>query len=61
MILNALTVLLPRNLHVTAIGIGSALGSAGIMVFPTAAGAIADRGGYVPRDMIALACFVESC
>ena len=44
-VINALIILLPKHLHVTAIGIGSALGTAGTMVFPTVAGVVADRAG----------------
>ena len=41
-----LTKLLPSHLHVTAIGIGSALGAGGSTIFPIAAGQIANRRGY---------------
>ena len=43
-----LTKLLPSRLHVTAMGIGTALGAIGTTAFPIAAGEIADRKGYFP-------------
>jgi len=43
-----LTKLLPRHLHVSAIGIGTALGSGGNSGFPIAAGLIAGSKGHAP-------------
>jgi len=43
-----LTKLLPSRLHVTAMGIGTALGAVGSTAFPIAAGEIAYRKGYFP-------------
>jgi len=42
------TKLLPGHLHVSAMGIGTALGAVGSTTFPIAAGEIADRKGQFP-------------
>ncbi|PWW72835.1 hypothetical protein C7212DRAFT_285691 [Tuber magnatum] len=46
LILSVLTKLLPRHLHVSAIGIGSAFGAVGSSCFPIVAGAIAQYKGH---------------
>ena len=57
------TQLLPRHLHVVAIGLISTLGSAGAAVFPFAVGAIADKRGVEvlpPFVLGLLGCIVLS-
>ncbi|KAF1816772.1 putative MFS transporter [Eremomyces bilateralis CBS 781.70] len=50
--------LLPRHLHVTAIGFAAALGGVGAAVFPFAVGAIAQKKGVQVLQPIALALLV---
>ncbi|PUU83539.1 hypothetical protein B9Z19DRAFT_15193 [Tuber borchii] len=52
-----LTKILPSHLHVTAIGIGSALGAGGSTVFPIAAGEIANSRGITTIPPLLLGMF----
>ena len=52
------TKLLPRHLHVSAIGFAAAIGGAGAAVFPFAVGAIAQSRGVQVLQPIILALFV---
>ncbi|KAG0635815.1 major facilitator superfamily domain-containing protein [Tuber brumale] len=58
LILKMLTILLPPHLHVSAIGIGSALGALGSSVFPIAAGAIAESRGITMIHPLILGIYV---
>ncbi|RPA90455.1 MFS general substrate transporter [Choiromyces venosus 120613-1] len=58
LILSMLTKLLPPHLHVGAIAIGSALGSAGSSVFPIAAGALGEYKGISMIHPLILGIYV---
>jgi fucose permease len=49
------TKILPRHLHVSAIGFSAAAGSGGAAVFPFAVGAIAQRRGVAVLQPVVLA------
>jgi len=52
-----LTKLLPSDLHVSAMAVGTALGAAGSTGFPIAAGEIAYRKGHFPLLLLAVDFF----
>lgn len=54
----ALTKLLPKKLHVAAVGFAAALGASGACVMPFAVGAIANAKGVYVLQPIILACLV---
>jgi len=54
----AATALLPKHLHVSAIGFAAAVGGGGAAVFPFAVGAIAQKAGVSVLMPIALALLV---
>ena len=54
----AATRLLPRHLHVSAIGFAAALGSSGAAVFPFAVGALAQTKGVAVLQPFVLALLV---
>lgn len=54
----ALTKLLPKRLHVAAVGFAAAFGASGACVLPFAVGAIANAAGVKVLQPIVLACLV---
>ncbi|PWW79670.1 MFS general substrate transporter [Tuber magnatum] len=62
LMLKTLITLLPPHLHVTAVGIGTALGAVGTSTFPIAAGAIAEhRGISMIQPLIFSTYIAELC